>query len=90
MWLNHTKLGIKLKWKGTGINTKGFDQYGKCVIACSKKYYRPTEVDTLLGSSKKAKKILKWKPKISFKSLVKEMVEYDYNNIKNNYSVKKR
>ena len=54
MCANH--LGIKLKWKGTGINTKGFDQYGKCIIACSKKYYRPTEVDTLLGSSKKAKK----------------------------------
>ncbi len=83
-------LGIKLKWKGNGINTKAFDQNGKCIIACSKKYYRPTEVDTLLGNSKKAKKLLNWKPKISFKSLVKEMVEYDYNNIKNNYSGKKR
>jgi len=83
-------LDIKLIWRGSGINTKAFDQNGKCIIACSKKYYRPAEVDTLLGNSKKAKKILKWKPKITFKLLVKEMVDYDYNNLKNNYSAKKR
>ncbi len=83
-------LEIKLRWKGKGINSKAYDQHGNCIIACSKKYYRPTEVDTLLGNSLKAKKILKWKPKINFKNLVKEMVEYDYNNIKNNYSGKKR
>ena len=83
-------LDIKLIWKGDGINTKAFDKNGRCIIACSKKYYRPAEVDTLLGNSKKAKKILKWKPKITFKNLVKEMVDYDYNYIKNNYSAKKR
>ena len=83
-------LEIKLRWRGKGINSKAYDQNGNCIIACSKKYYRPTEVDTLLGNSTKAKKILKWKPKINFKNLVKEMVEYDYNNIKNNYSGKKR
>ena len=83
-------LGIKLKWSGKGINTKAHDQNGKCIIACSKKYYRPTEVDVLLGNSSKAKRILKWKPKISFQSLVKEMIDYDYNNLKKNYSAKKR
>jgi GDPmannose 4,6-dehydratase len=83
-------LKIKLKWTGKGINTKAFDQNGNCIIACSKQYYRPTEVDTLLGNSSKAKKKLKWKPKISFKNLVKEMIDFDYNNLKKNYSVKER
>ena len=82
-------LGIKLKWVGKGINTKAFDQNGKCIIECDKRYYRPTEVETLLGDSSKAKKLLKWKPKISFKSLVKEMVESDYKNLQNISSEKK-
>ena len=60
------------------------------LLSVVKKYYRPTEVDTLLGNCAKAKRVLKWKPKISFEKLVREMIEYDYNNIKENYSVKKR
>ena len=83
-------LDIKLKWKGKGIDTKAFDENGNCIIACSKKYYRPSEVDTLLGNYSKAKTKLKWKPKISFKNLVKEMIDFDYNNLKKNYSVKER
>ena len=70
-------LNLKLKWKGTGVNTKGFDKNGNCIIECNKRYFRPTEVDLLLGDASKAKKKLKWKPKISFNELVKEMVEYD-------------
>jgi GDPmannose 4,6-dehydratase len=83
-------LDIKLKWKGKGIDTKAFDENGNCIITCSKKYYRPSEVDTLLGDYSKAKTKLKWKPKISFKNLVKEMIDFDYNNLKKNYSVKER
>ena len=60
-----------------GVNTKGFDKNGNCIIECNKRYFRPTEVDLLLGDASKAKKKLKWKPKISFNELVKEMVEYD-------------
>ena len=82
-------LDMKLRWTGTGLNTKAFDKNNKCIIECDKRYYRPSEVDTLLGDSSKAKKLLKWKPKISFKDLVKEMVESDFNNLKNNYSEKK-
>ena len=67
-----------------------FDQNGNCIISCSKKYYRPAEVDTLLGNSSKAKKKLKWKPKISFQNLVKEMIDYDYNELKKKNSVKER
>ena len=82
-------LDIKLKWTGKGINSKAFDQNGNCIIECDKRYYRPTEVDILLGDSTKAKKLLKWKPKISFKNLVKEMVEYDFQNLKKTYCEKK-
>ena len=82
-------LDIKLKWTGKGINSKAFDQNGNCIIECDKRYYRPTEVDVLLGDATKAKKLLKWKPKISFKNLVKEMVESDFQNLKNSYREKK-
>ena len=70
-------LDMKIKWKGTGINIKGYDENGNCIIECDKKYFRPAEVDTLLGNASKAKKILKWKPKISFDELVKDMVDRD-------------
>ena len=61
------ELNIKHIWKGKGINEKCFDLSGKCIVACDKEYFRPLEVDTLLGSSKKAKKELNWKPKTSIK-----------------------
>ena len=67
----------KIFWKGKGVNEKGFNEKGKIIIECNKKYFRPTEVETLLGDSKKARRLLKWKPKISFKSLVAEMIESD-------------
>ena len=70
-------LDIKIKWKGKGIKTKGYDRNGKCLIECHKRYFRPTEVDALLGDASKAKKVLKWKPKISFDDLVEEMVASD-------------
>tara|TARA_B100001057_G_scaffold392508_1_gene401113 strand:+ start:11019 stop:12050 length:1032 start_codon:yes stop_codon:yes gene_type:complete len=70
-------LEIKVKWKGKGINTKAFDKNGKCIIECNKKYFRPTEVDKLLGDPLKAKKYLKWKPKVGFNHLVSEMIDSD-------------
>jgi GDPmannose 4,6-dehydratase len=76
-------LGINIKWVGKGINEKGIDKKtGKIVVKVGRKYFRPTEVDALLGDAKKAKKILKWKPKITFNQMVKEMVESDYNQQK--------
>tara|TARA_A100001234_G_scaffold220791_1_gene234605 strand:- start:640 stop:1686 length:1047 start_codon:yes stop_codon:yes gene_type:complete len=72
-------LGIKIKWVGKGINEKGIDKKtGKTIIKVGKRYFRPTEVDSLLGDARKAKKILKWKPKITFNQMVKEMVESDF------------
>ena len=52
------ELDLKFSWKGKGIDEKCFDENGNCIIACSKEYFRPLEVDTLLGNSKKAKKDL--------------------------------
>ncbi|WP_440614688.1 GDP-mannose 4,6-dehydratase [Candidatus Pelagibacter sp. HIMB1748] len=74
-------LNLKLKWKGTGINTKAYDTEGNCIIECDKKYFRPTEVDILLGNANKAKKILKWKPITTIDSLVKEMIDADLKSI---------
>ena len=68
-------LKLKLKWKGKGINTKAYDEKGNCIIECNKRYFRPTEVDILLGNATKAKKNLKWKPKTNFSALVKEMID---------------
>ena len=75
------ELNLKIKWKGIGINEKGYDQHGNCIIECKKKYFRPLEVDTLLGNSNKAKKILNWKPKYNIKLLVKEMVEHEIKSL---------
>ena len=67
-------LGIKYNWKGSGINEKCLDENGRVIIECDASYYRPLEVDTLLGDSTKARKLFKWKPKINLQSLIKEMV----------------
>ena len=77
------ELKIKYSWKGNGIKSKCFDEKGRCIIECDKEYFRPLEVDTLLGNSRKALKELKWKPKIHIKQLVKEMVESETSSIKN-------
>ena len=72
-------LGINIRWTGKGVNEKGIDKKtGKTIVKVGKRYFRPTEVDTLLGDARKARKILKWKPKITFNQMVKEMVESDY------------
>jgi GDPmannose 4,6-dehydratase len=70
-------LDLKIIWKGNGLNEIGLIQ-GKEVIKIDPKYFRPTEVETLLGDSSKAKFKLKWSPKISFEQLVKEMIESDF------------
>ena len=70
-------LSMKISWKGKGIKSKAYDEKGNCIIQSNKKYFRPSEVDRLLGNAKKAKNKLKWKPKINFKELVHEMIEQD-------------
>ena len=70
--------GFDIKWKGNGTNEIGFDNNtGRELIFISKKYFRNTEVETLLGDSSKARKELGWKPKYSFEQLIEEMVNHD-------------
>ena len=71
------ELGIKLTWKGKGKNEQGLDASGKRIVAVDTRYFRPTEVDSLLGDATKAKKKLGWTPKVRFKELVQEMVRED-------------
>ena len=77
------RLNIEFVWKGKGINEKCFDKNGNCLVACDKEYFRPLEVDTLLGNSSKAKRELNWKPKTSLKELVNEMVDFDLRKLTN-------
>ncbi len=72
-------LGEEIVWRGEGANEKGFlKSNDKEVVGINPRYYRPTEVDLLLGDYAKAKRILGWEPKVTFKQLVKIMVEADY------------
>jgi GDPmannose 4,6-dehydratase len=73
-------LKIKIYWKGKGINEKAYLN-GKVVISIDKRYFRPTEVESLLGNSKKARKELKWKPNYNIKSLAQDMVNQEIKKI---------
>ncbi|MED5352881.1 MAG: GDP-mannose 4,6-dehydratase [Nitrospinota bacterium] len=71
------EININIKWKGEGSDQKGYDVQGRCIVAIDKRYFRPTEVDSLLGDASKAKEKLGWTPKITFKELVSEMMSED-------------
>ena len=77
------KLGMSVTWEGTGVYEKGYDANGQCIVALDPQYFRPTEVETLLGDASKAKQLLGWEPEITFDELVTEMVEYDLAEAKN-------
>ena len=71
------ELGLRIAWKGKGVREKGYDPAGRCIVAVDPRYFRPTEVETLLGDATKAKEKLGWQPKIAFTDLVAEMVRED-------------
>jgi len=74
------ELGRTLRWEGEGVDEKGYDiSSGKCIILVDPRYFRPTEVASLLGDASKAKTKMGWHPKITFEELVKEMVRADMN-----------
>ena len=79
--LSLKELNIKYHWRGKGVHQKCYDEKGNCFIECDKEYFRPLEVDTLLGDSSKARKELNWKPKYNIISLVKEMISIELNNL---------
>jgi len=71
------ELAMKIRWEGAGVDEKGYDEKGGCIVAVDPRYFRPTEVETLLGDPSKAKNKLGWVPKVTFKELVAEMVRED-------------
>ncbi|TRZ94652.1 MAG: GDP-mannose 4,6-dehydratase, partial [Rhodocyclaceae bacterium] len=71
------EIGIAVDWRGAGIDEKGYDAQGKCIVQVDPRYFRPTEVETLLGDATKAREKLGWTPKITFAELVAEMVRED-------------
>lgn len=73
------ELDMKLTWQGKDADEKAFDENGRCVVVVDPRYFRPAEVETLLGDPTKAHTKLGWKPKTSFEQLVKEMVSSDLN-----------
>ncbi len=77
------ELGLAIRWEGKGIDEKGINPAnGKTIVAVDQRYFRPTEVETLLGDPSKAKQNLGWEPKITFESLVREMTQSDLEQAK--------
>lgn len=77
------EVGIKIEWRGEGVEEKGFDaKTGKILVDVNQKFFRPAEVDLLLGNPAKAEKILQWQRKVNFNDLVKMMIEADLKKFK--------
>ena len=83
------ELGIVIRWEGSGVDEKGYDEQGRCIVQVDPRYFRPTEVETLLGDPTKAHQKLGWKPKIAFADLVAEMVREDLKSAERDELVKK-
>ncbi|OGA60153.1 MAG: GDP-mannose 4,6-dehydratase [Betaproteobacteria bacterium RIFCSPLOWO2_12_FULL_65_14] len=84
------ELGMAITWKGSGAQEQGFDSKGRCIVAVDPRYFRPTEVDTLLGDASKAHARLGWKPRTTFAQLVSEMVQHDLETANRDALVKSR
>ena len=87
------ELGISIRWEGAGVEEKGLVsaidgnkalglKVGQTIVAIDPRYFRPTEVDTLLGDPSKAKEKLGWVPQITLQEMIKEMVAFDYDEAK--------
>jgi GDPmannose 4,6-dehydratase len=83
------ELGISITWSGHGVDEKGHDASGKCIVAVDPQYFRPTEVETLLGDATKAREKLGWSPRTSFSELVSEMVREDLRSAERDELIKK-
>ncbi len=82
------ELSMAIRWEGQGVEEKGYDPRGKCIVAVDSRYFRPTEVETLLGDPTKAKRKLGWTPKTTFDELVAEMVSEDLKSAERDELVK--
>ena len=83
------ELGLSITWQGQGVEETGTDQHGNVIVKVDPRYFRPTEVETLLGDPSKAKQKLGWTPRTSFQELVSEMVREDLKSAERDELVKK-
>ncbi len=84
-----SEMGIKMRWEGSGVDEKGYDEQGKCLVSVDPRYFRPTEVETLLGDASKAREKLGWSPRITFRELVSEMVREDLKSAERDELIKR-
>ncbi len=83
------EIGLAIEWKGKGVNEKGYDAAGNCIVAVDPRYFRPTEVETLLGDPTNAREKLGWTPRTTFQELVAEMMREDLKSAERDQLVKK-
>ena len=83
-FVNKTAKQLKMRifWRGKGLKEKAYNEKGIPIIECNKNYFRPLDVNTLIGDAKKARIKLKWKPSVNIDSLIKEMIEFEYKFLK--------
>jgi len=85
-----SEVGINIDWNGSGVNERGLEsKTGRELICIDPRYFRPTEVDILLGDSSKAKEKLGWQPKVTFRELISKMVREDIREAEKDVSLKK-
>jgi len=83
------ELGMPIRWESEGVGEKGYDASGRCVVAVDPRYFRPAEVDSLLGDASKARARLGWRPRVGFAELVAEMVREDLKTAERDELVKR-
>ncbi|MFN0315407.1 MAG: GDP-mannose 4,6-dehydratase [Burkholderiales bacterium] len=83
------QLDMPIRWKGEGLGEEGWDRAGRCIVKVDPRYFRPAEVETLLGDASKARSQLGWTPRVSFQELVAEMVKEDLSSAQRDDLVKK-
>ena len=79
---------MRITWRGEGTQERGYDAAGRCIVAIDPRYFRPTEMDALLGDASKARAKLGWRPRVSFKELVSEMAREDLKEAERDQLVK--
>jgi len=82
------ELDISLRWSGAGVNEKGYDAFGNCIVRIDPHYLRPAEVDSLIGHAAKARAQLGWRPRVTFRELVREMAAADLDTAERDKLVK--
>ncbi|RFO95814.1 GDP-mannose 4,6-dehydratase [Rhodoferax lacus] len=83
------EIGMAIRWEGTGVDEKGFDARGRCIVSVDPRYFRPTEVETLLGDASKARDKLGWTPKITVQEMVSEMMREDLKSAERDELIKR-